>query len=89
MVEVEEKLEAALRARKSLDRDQRRRLVWAGMSGASYAVDTLFLALFALAGSPRWFETAYALDAWVAWLLPLALAWLWLKRTGGLARIPR
>lgn len=51
MVEAEEKLEAALRARKSLDRDQRRRLAWAGMSGASYAVDTLFLALFGLAGT--------------------------------------
>ena len=62
-------------------------LMAATMCGAVFF--RVFLALFALAGRPRWFETAYALDAWVAWLLPLTLAALWLKRTGGLARFPR
>ncbi len=62
-------------------------LMAATMCGAIFF--RVFLALFALAGQPRWFEMAYALDAWVAWLLPLALAALWLKRTGGLARFPR
>jgi diguanylate cyclase (GGDEF)-like protein len=51
VVEAEEKLEAAIRARKSRDRAQRQRLVWYGMTAASYAVDTLFLALFAVAGT--------------------------------------
>jgi diguanylate cyclase (GGDEF)-like protein len=51
VVEAEEKLEAAIRERNSRDRDQRRRIAWLGMTAASYAVDTLFLALFALAGT--------------------------------------
>ena len=49
MLEAEEKLEAAIRARKAGDRDQRQRLVWIGVTAASGAVDTLFLALFAVA----------------------------------------
>lgn len=51
MLEAEEKLEAAIRARKAGDRDQRQRLVWIGVTAASGAVDTLFLALFAVAGT--------------------------------------
>jgi diguanylate cyclase (GGDEF)-like protein len=47
----EEKLEATIRERKSRDRAQRQRLVWVGMSVASYAADTLFLALFAATGT--------------------------------------
>jgi diguanylate cyclase len=49
--EAEEKLEVAIRERKSRDRAQRQRIAWVGMSAASYAVDTLFLALFAVAGT--------------------------------------
>jgi diguanylate cyclase (GGDEF)-like protein len=51
VVEAEEKLDAAKRQRNSRDRDQRRRIAWLGMTAASYAVDTLFLALFAMAGT--------------------------------------
>lgn len=51
MVEAEEKLEAEIRARKSRDRAQHERLVWYRLTAASYAVDTLFLALFAVAGT--------------------------------------
>ena len=51
MVEAEDKLEAALREPDSQDRNQRKRIAWLGMTTASYAVDTLFLALFALAGT--------------------------------------
>ena len=59
----------------------------ATMTGAVFF--RIYLALFALTAWPRRFEAFYAADAWVAWLLPLALATLWLKRTGGLARFPR
>lgn len=33
------------------DREQRRRMWWTGVTAASYAVDTLFLALFAMSGT--------------------------------------
>jgi hypothetical protein len=33
----------------------------------------IYLALWALFGTHRQFETFYAFDAWIAWLLPLAL----------------
>ena len=51
MVEPDEKLEKALRERRAQDRDQRQRRMWVGAAAASYAVDTLFLALFAAAGT--------------------------------------
>ena len=51
VVEAEDKLETAPREPNSRDRDQRKRIAWLGMTTASYAVDTLFLALFALAGT--------------------------------------
>jgi len=51
VVEAEEKLESVIKERNSRDRGQRQRMVWFGMTAASYAVDTLFLALFALAGT--------------------------------------
>jgi len=51
VVEAEVNLEAAIRESNSRDRGQRQRMVWFGMTAASYAVDTLFLALFALAGT--------------------------------------
>ena len=43
----------------------------------------VYLALWAMFGSLRWFEEFYALDAWVAWLIPLALTAFLLKRAGG------
>jgi len=51
MVEAEAKPEAAIKERTSQDRDQRQRVRWLGMAAASYTVDTLFLALFAMAGT--------------------------------------
>jgi diguanylate cyclase (GGDEF)-like protein len=51
MVEAEQKLDEAIAAVRSREREQRRRLSWNLGIAASYAVDTLFLALFALAGT--------------------------------------
>lgn len=47
----EERLEKAVRAEQTRGRDQQRRLYWAAATAASYAVDTLFLALFAAGGT--------------------------------------
>ncbi len=60
-------------------------LLAATTSGAVFF--RVWLALWALYGSPRHFETFYALDAWAAWGLPLAIAALVLQRTGGFRRI--
>lgn len=60
-------------------------LLAATTSGAVFF--RVWLALWALYGSPRHFETFYALDAWAAWGLPLAIAALILQRTGGFRRI--
>ena len=62
-------------------------LMAATMTGAVFF--RVYLALWALYGTPRRFEGFYALDAWIAWTLPLGLAALWLKRTGGLRLFPR
>ncbi len=51
MSKAEELLEAAIRARNKGDRAQRERIAWLGTTAASYAVDVLFLALFAVAGT--------------------------------------
>jgi diguanylate cyclase (GGDEF)-like protein len=51
VVEAEVKLDAAVKERESLERAQRRRILWVRMTAASYAVDTLFLALFAVSGT--------------------------------------
>ncbi|WP_196501864.1 DUF2306 domain-containing protein [Aestuariivirga litoralis] len=42
----------------------------------------IYLALWALYGSRRHFDTFYACDAWMGWVLPLGAvaAWLWLGR---------
>lgn len=42
----------------------------------------IYLALFVLWGHPRDYEAFYALDAWMAWLLPLIATAFFLKRTG-------
>ena len=64
MAEVGDKLVAAIRATNAERRGQRRRVVWLAGAGASYAVDTLFLALFALAGTlPGTVAAAYAAAA--------------------------
>jgi uncharacterized membrane protein YozB (DUF420 family) len=44
-------------------------LMVATTSGAVFF--RIYLALWAMVGSTRWFETFYACDAWMAWLLPL------------------
>jgi Predicted membrane protein (DUF2306) len=45
----------------------------------------IYLALFALWGDPRHYKAFYALDAWIAWSLPLLAMAFFLKRTGALA----
>jgi hypothetical protein len=59
-------------------------LMVATASGAVFF--RIYLALFAMFGSSRWFETFYAFDSWIAWLLPLAATALVLRAQGrGLA----
>ena len=55
-------------------------LMAATMSGAVFF--RLYLAMFAASGSYRHYDAFYALDAWIAWLLPLIFAAIWLKRGG-------
>lgn len=44
-------------------------LMLAATSGAVFF--RIYLALWAIYGSSRWYETFYALDSWIAWLLPV------------------
>ncbi len=39
----------------------------------------VLLALWAMQGASRWFETFYALDSWIAWMLPLGTTALVLR----------
>lgn len=54
MVGEEGRVGEAVAANATADRDQRRRKRWTAYSAASYAVDTLFLALFGAAGTIPW-----------------------------------
>lgn len=58
-------------------------LMAAATSGAVFF--RVYLALFAMNGSYRYYEAFYACDAWLAWGLPLLAMAFWLKRTGALA----
>ncbi len=51
MIQVERKLEEELRRQSVQARDQKRRILWNGATTASYAVDTLFLGMFASTGT--------------------------------------
>jgi len=51
VIEPEERLDEALRAARATARDQRRRRSWSAGSAASYALDTVFLALYVDAGT--------------------------------------
>lgn len=63
-------------------------LMLAATSGAVFF--RIYLALWQMLGSYRWYETFYACDAWIAWLLPVSGTALWLSRQpGGLAFLPR
>ena len=42
----------------------------------------IYLALWAIFGNFRHYEAFYAIDAWIAWTLPLAAMAIFLKRTG-------
>ena len=57
-------------------------LMLAATSGAVFF--RIFLALWAMTGPSRWFETFYACDSWIAWLLPLGVTGLWLRSNGRL-----
>jgi diguanylate cyclase (GGDEF)-like protein len=64
MAEVGDKLVAAIRSTNAERRGQRRRVAWLAGAGASYAVDTLFLGLFAAAGTlPASVPAGYAAAA--------------------------
>jgi diguanylate cyclase (GGDEF)-like protein len=54
MVGEEGRVGEAVAANAAADRDQRRRKRWTAYSAASYAADTLFLALFGAAGTIPW-----------------------------------
>lgn len=55
-------------------------LMAAATSGAVFF--RIYLALWAIFAQGRGYALFYAFDAWVAWLLPLTLVALWLKRRG-------
>jgi len=57
-------------------------LMAATASGAIFF--RIYLALWALLGTPRYFTAFYSVDAWVAWLGPLAVTAYLLNRTGRL-----
>ncbi len=42
----------------------------------------VYLALWAILGDLRHYEMFYAVDAWIAWSLPLGVTAIFLKRTG-------
>jgi diguanylate cyclase len=64
VLEPEKPLDEALRAARALGRDQRRRRRWVLGSAASYALDTLFLALYVHAGTlPAAVPAAYGAGA--------------------------
>jgi diguanylate cyclase (GGDEF)-like protein len=64
MLEAEEKLDRALRAGSTEERARRSRLRWVYSTSASYAVDVLFLVLFAAAGTiPYYLAGAYGAAA--------------------------
>lgn len=53
------------------------------MTATAYGavVFRVLLALWAMQGASRWFEAFYALDSWIAWMLPLGgMAWLIARR---------
>ncbi len=62
-------------------------LMAATTSGAVFF--RVYLALWAIFGDLRHYEAFYALDAWIAWSLPLAAMAIFLKRTGGFRVVPR
>jgi len=71
---AEPREEKALRGAQTRARDQRERLRWTAATGASYGVDTLFLALFAAAGTvgalvPLAYGAAAAAIMAASWLL--------------------
>jgi diguanylate cyclase len=69
VLEDGKKLEDSVRKTTAEGRDQKRRVYWVHLIAASYAIDTLFLGLFAAAGTVAWpFPAAYALGALVACL---------------------
>jgi diguanylate cyclase (GGDEF)-like protein len=64
MLEAGEKLDRALRAGSAEERSRRNRIRWIYSTAASYAVDVLFLALFAAAGTiPFYMAGAYGAAA--------------------------
>lgn len=64
MAAAEKELDEAIQSARQLARDQRRRLRWSLATAASYALDTVFLALFAVTGTvPAQIALAYGAAA--------------------------
>src|SRR5262245_23259266 len=60
MLEAEEKLDLALRAGSADERARRQRIRWIYYTAASYALDVLFLVLYAATGTiPMYLASAY------------------------------
>src|SRR6185436_11381325 len=79
MLQAEDKLDRALRSGSDQDRLRRRRLRWVASTAASYGVDTLFLALFAVtatipAAIPLWYGIATAVVCCAAYFA-IARGW--------------
>ena len=73
MLEADPKLDEALRAGGSQRRSRRQRLRWIAATAASYAIDALFLALFAAAGTipapvPAFYGAVAAVVCCFSWL---------------------
>lgn len=62
-------------------------LMAAATSGAVFF--RVYLALFAIYGNARYYEAFYAVDAWIAWGLPVLGTAFFLKRTGAMAAEPQ
>ncbi len=69
-----------IRARRAAQHRVCMLLMAATASGAVFF--RIYLALWAILGTERYFEAFYALDAWIAWLGPLSATAVLLKQTG-------
>jgi uncharacterized membrane protein YozB (DUF420 family) len=72
---------AAIRHKQPIRHRECMLLLAAVTSGAVFF--RIYLALWAIFGSLRWFEWFYALDAWIAWCIPLGVTAFLIKRAGG------
>ena len=79
MMEADAKLEKAIKASRSRERDRRQRLLWTAATASSYSLDALILGLFVVAGTVAapvfYFFTAGAAAACAATYAVYASGW--------------